>query len=441
MNVQQEFVKKGIKHLSELPDLPETKYFKKGELPHGILAKGRTGCGGTTVAIESELDYIIFVPTIEIIKNKRSQYPETERTNNRILLIPVYADIKDDDIRSMISGAREEGRLVKIIATYNSIGRLLNIEGVNLFSTRVLVDEFHDLMVSYSIKAVVVENLLNLLSNHPHVTYMSATPLTKATCLIQLRNLPVTEVIWEDTPTPIVHIKRSPTPIITMRKYINLVCFGNALALAKCPVTGEEFPPDEFFIYINSVKQIANIIKMLPWVEKDEIRVVCRNDDDNLDSLGDLSDCLGSISEKRKYNFLTRRAFYGCDVYSKRGIAIVVTNNRNESSLLDVAIDIKQILGRIRNDDNPFKNTIIHIFNSRINDLSRDGLDTIFRPSDYLIPISNSQVFINYRNSFIKYTYQTENNLKAAYSITGFEVKNVGFPFLVQFKSRQFFYS
>lgn len=416
MDVQKEFAKKGTKHLKEV--------FREGYLPRGILAKGRTGCGGTTLALESEKDYIIFVPTIEIIKNKLFQYPENERTNNRIYIIPVYAEIKDDGIRSMIIDAREEDRPVKIMATYNSIERLCKIEEANLFNTCILVDEFHDLMVSYSYKSEVVEKLINLLSTHPHVTYMSSTPLTEATCPLQLRDLPVTEVEWEEIISPIVHIKRSPTPIITVRKYLNLVCFDNALALAQCPVTGEYFPPDEYFIYINNVKQIANIIKMLPWVEKDEIRVVCRDEDDNLDTLGEFADCLGSISEKRKYNFLTRRAFYGCDVYSERGIAIVVTNNRDETSLLDVAIDIKQILGRIRNNDNPFKNNLIHIFNSRINDLSKEELDAIFRPSDYQIPSSNSQVFNKYRNSFIKNTYQTENNLKAAYIHSGFEVKN-----------------
>ena len=174
----------------------------------------------------------------------------------------------------MIADARNEGRPVKIMATYNSIMRLNEIEEVRLFSTRVLVDEFHDLMVSYSFKAEVVEKLLNLLSRHPHVTYMSATPLTETTCPLQLRNLPITEVVWKDAITPIVHIKRSANPSITIRKYLNNVCFGNALALAQCPATGEQFPPEEYFIYINSVMQIANIIKNLPWIAKDEIRVV-----------------------------------------------------------------------------------------------------------------------------------------------------------------------
>jgi len=58
MDVHKIFAEKGTKHLSKLKD------FKNGELPHGILAKGRTGYGATTVALESPHPYIVIVKSV-----------------------------------------------------------------------------------------------------------------------------------------------------------------------------------------------------------------------------------------------------------------------------------------------------------------------------------------------------------------------------------------
>ena len=55
-HVQKIYAGTGNKFLSEV--------FKKLILPSGVLNKGKSGCGGTTVAIESPQSYIIFMPTI-----------------------------------------------------------------------------------------------------------------------------------------------------------------------------------------------------------------------------------------------------------------------------------------------------------------------------------------------------------------------------------------
>ena len=405
--------KSGIKYLS--------KILEDGLLPKGILNKNRTGCGGTTAAIECKVSYIIFVPTIEIIKNKCNQYPN-EDTGNQIFIIPVDANISDDDIRLCISDAHEEGRLIKIMATYNSAERLRRIEEVNLYSTRVLVDEFHDLMVSYSYKEDTIESLLDILTNHWHVTYMSATPLNDKTCPVQLRNLKYTEIEWKEKIIQVVEKKQSAKPYATLRKYLNHVCHGHALALAICPQSGEEITPDEYFIYLNSVTQIANILENLPWITRDEIRVVCTDNPKNRKTLRQFADCLGSISENRKFNFLTRRAFYGCDVYSKRGITIIATSTWNVSTLLDVEIDIKQILGRIRNESNPFKNSVIHIFNDYLTNKNDNRLESIRREQNDMSLSENKRIYARYRLNIFEHQYQNEINLKAAYESAGFEV-------------------
>lgn len=47
------------------------------ELPKNCLFnKGKVGCGGTTLALNSDKNYVICVPFQSLIKNKMAQYPE-----------------------------------------------------------------------------------------------------------------------------------------------------------------------------------------------------------------------------------------------------------------------------------------------------------------------------------------------------------------------------
>ena len=46
-------------------------YLDMTDLPHDcIFNKVRTGCGGTTIALRNEENYVIAVPTTELIINK-----------------------------------------------------------------------------------------------------------------------------------------------------------------------------------------------------------------------------------------------------------------------------------------------------------------------------------------------------------------------------------
>lgn len=56
------------------------------------------------------------------------------------------------------------------------------------------------------------------------------------------------------------------------------------------------------------------------------------------------------------------------DFYSETGICYVVSNIYNEYTLLSVDMDIPQIAGRIRNTNNPFRNLVVHLFNTRPKD-------------------------------------------------------------------------
>ena len=71
-----------------------------------------------------------------------------------------------------------------------------------------------------------------------------------------------------------------------------------------------------------------------------------------------------SRSENRPITFITSKSFEGADYFSETGVSFVVSNSRKQQTLLDISTDIYQIAGRIRNEDNPNRNLLIHIFNT-----------------------------------------------------------------------------
>ena len=114
----------------------------------------------------------------------------------------------------------------------------------------------------------------------------------------------------------------------------------------------------------NSVSAISNIIEST-GLTSDDVTVICADNEINKLKLKGLP--VGKVQEKNKiFTFCTKTTFYGADFYSDAGLAIIVSDGNAKSSLLDIATDITQIAGRIRTKENPFKNIILHIYNTGI---------------------------------------------------------------------------
>ena len=61
------------------------------ELPVNCLFdKGKTGCGGTTLAIKNTKDTIIAMPYVSLIKNKVSQHKD--------ILLGIYSETTNEEI-------------------------------------------------------------------------------------------------------------------------------------------------------------------------------------------------------------------------------------------------------------------------------------------------------------------------------------------------------
>lgn len=118
----------------------------------------------------------------------------------------------------------------------------------------------------------------------------------------------------------------------------------------------------EAFFFINSVTDIAAILKHCN-LSNDEVKIVCANNKENQVKLSGYT-ISNSRSENKKFTFITSKSFEGADYFSETGLCFVVSNSRNKNTLLDISTDIYQIAGRIRTETNPFRNTLVHIFNT-----------------------------------------------------------------------------
>lgn len=321
------------------------------ELPVNCLFdKGKTGCGGTTIAIENDKDTIIAMPYVNVIKNKVAQYPNKECSN---VLFGIYEGVTDEQIIDYV----KNNQIKKFAVTYDSLDRLINLldekTTINVYRDFfLLVDEWHILFNSYAFRNKAVKRVLHHAKQFKEVTYMTATPIDEEFILKELKDLPIVEVKWDNVTT--VNIK----PIVTNQPIMAVS------KLIKGCIEGKVFGNLHFFV--NSVEFIADTIKKT-GLKPEQVRVVCSKNEklgkgkkSNQKKLGDDYIIEDTTTQAKKINFYTSTSFEGCDIYDEDGKTYIVSDKTKSHTLLDISTLIIQICGRIRNSR--YKTRIGHIF-------------------------------------------------------------------------------
>lgn len=122
----------------------------------------------------------------------------------------------------------------------------------------------------------------------------------------------------------------------------------------------------EAYFFINSVTEIKAILKQTQLTE-DDYRIICADNPKNRSTLGSYT-ISSSIDAPKRFNFITSKSFEGVDFHSETGLCFVVSNVQNRHTLVSIDMDIPQIVGRIRTKSNPFRNKVVHIFNTKATD-------------------------------------------------------------------------
>ena len=331
------------------------------ELPRGIVNKGITGCGATTLAIEDEHKTIICSPRINLIKNKCQQHKGT---------LAVYGDVRNGDIEDYLRNSPKP----KLLATYDSVPRLNGLIK-DKPNWRVVVDEYQYLLIDSGFKSETEIALLETLRDFSYVTYISATPIADKYMrqMDWFKDLPYTVLEWSNVEQRFVKRVQSKNPI---NNAIEIVRNYQKGIYPFILIDGEKIESKECVIFLNSVTNIINIIRQT-GLQTEDVNIVVASTIENeqlVKKLG-LDYGIGVIPLKgephKKFTFCTSTAFAGCDFYSTCASTFVISDNKKAYTSIDIATELAQIAGRQRLECNPFRNTTTFIYNVDVGE-SRD---------------------------------------------------------------------
>lgn len=326
---------------------------KRFELPNGILAKGVTGCGGTTLALEDQHKTIIASPRKALIECKARQY------ENALL---VMEGVGRDEIERYVA----ETETPKILTTYDSLFKIANVIN-DMSEWRVVVDEFQCILADSAFKSETELKMMSELKKFPYVTYMSATPmLDEYVNQIDIFNdIPYTELVWEDTERVKLTKFHVAKPIAAAMIIVKMYQNGG---FPSKVVDGRTVESRECVLFLNSVQNIATIIKNCN-LKPDDVNVIIGDNEDNLKMLRSIDNGfeIGKAplrGEKHKmFTFCTSTAYMGVDFYSTNAMTFVVSDCNKPNTAVDIATELVQIAGRQRLAENAFRNEICFLYN------------------------------------------------------------------------------
>ena len=266
------------------------------------------------------------------------------------------------------------GEPAKILVTYDSY-RLVKeaLTNCGLFEDfYTVIDEFQSIFIDSSFKSDTEMEFVNELSGVKRVSYVSATPMIDKYLkrLDDFKNLPYYELDWvsEDPYRIVKHIldvKSFNSVNMIAKKIIDSYLVEDYKTLPLLDENGnvkEVIESKEAVFYVNSVKNIIGIINKC-GLTPDQVNILCADTENNKakikNKLGkDFS--IGKVPLKNEPNkmftFCTRTVYLGADFYSKCARTFIISDANLKTLKVDISLDLPQILGRQRDDDNPWHN-------------------------------------------------------------------------------------
>lgn len=298
-----------------------------------IFDKGKVGCGGTSVAIESDRPYVIAVPFKSLIVNKLKQYPNDRYSGK---LFGVDGDTLKKDVKDYLKSVD----VPKFIVTYDSLEKLS--KWINPSEYNLLIDEMHLLFTQYSFRKDAAMSVLNNYTSYKEFCFMTATVLEEEFILDELVDIDIVVAEWEvvkevkvESVKCITNVKSTVVQLIN--EFLSGKIDGNA------------------YFFVNSVEFIKEMVD------------ACNLTDDNTRAIWSINNKkeVGvsrgeTIDSPKKINLLTSTVFEGSDLYDEDGYIFIISDSTKSHTLIDISTSFQQIAGRIRNTKN--WETIYHIY-------------------------------------------------------------------------------
>ena len=352
---------------------------------HCIVDKGVTGCGYTEYCLRNSQNIVLCSPRKLLLENKSEQHLQDKN------ILYIKNDIKDFQSSKSFEERVKEHVLectkptifggnplpCKLLVTYDSMFRVANVlHKMGLLDKfYFIVDEFQVIFLDSYFKANVEMDFVEDLQGCPNVLYLSATPMLEKYLdrLNEFKDLSYYELDWSNTSVvEKIIIKRKFTTNLTgeCTKIIQSYLNGKfEMTLGK---NNDLIVSKEAVFYFNSIGDITKIIKKNKLIPS-QVNIICADTQENKNKLSKLTnDLLGKESKDRfkvgkiplqgetnkMFTFCTKTAYIGSDFHSGCARSFVFADPNISCLALDISLDLPQIAGRQRDDDNPFKNDI-----------------------------------------------------------------------------------
>ena len=376
-----------------------------------IINKTITGCGFTEYCLTNSDNVILCSPRKILLENKAEQHKDTvlyaksgldtfvnfEKDLSTSSKKPEKEEkqpVSEEEIKDIITAFKESikqyyqectirQKPCKILVTYDSFRHVRSALESSMSNFYVVIDEFQSVFTDAKFKSTTEIEFLTQLQGISNLSFVSATPMLDKylEMLDEFKDLPYYELDWETEDPSRVSIPKLnthscyksvlPAACEIIQKYLNSD-FETTAVMKENEVTNVE--SREAVLYVNSVKNICDIISRC-GLKPENTNVLCSNTDDNEskirkafgftkksfeDKYGKGVTCIGKVptrEEKNKmFTLCTRTVYLGADFYSDNARTFIFSDANIDSLTVDITIDLPQILGRQRLEENPWKN-------------------------------------------------------------------------------------
>ena len=380
-------------------------------LGHSVINKTVCGCGFTQYCLENFDDVILCSPRVTLLENKEDQNSQCYYLRSIQLTAKqkevLIKDIPEDQIDSVLEKyiyqkysdsvfeyIQKRIQLstnlrciqpLKFLVTYDSLPVLIKILNYLLGEERLskfyyVVDEFQLIFNDSHFKASTELNFISYLQDCPNVTYVSATPMLGEYLneLDEFKNLPYYEFNWGTRIIkPVVHRVNSSNLEQSALEIIKSYLDGNTES--RINYKGDLIKSREVVFYCNNVGMITSIIKKAK-LTPDQVNIIISKKSINKQKLYGIGKGFkfGQAPLRGKphkmFTFCTSTAYCGMDFYSTNAKSIILSDCNLKTMALDISLDLPQIIGRQRLNENPFRFEAIFIYSTTVKEETKESL-------------------------------------------------------------------
>ena len=379
-----------------------------------IINKQITGCGFTEWCIKSEINLILCSPRVILLENKEDQHPgEVFYAKNDLdEALDIDKDLSSDkprppkediilsekeleEIRESVQKFRDRifinyfncvqsCKPCKILVTYDSFRHVKEALGDNIKDFYVVVDEFQSIFTDSRFKSSTELDFLGHLQNIQNLSFVSATPMMDdyLEMLPEFKDLPYYELDWGiEDPGRIIKPQLDVIPcqkiLDAAERFIRSYKEGDFEKSYSLGESGniQEIESRELVIYVNSVKNICDIIRR-NGLTYTNTNVLCSNTAENRRKIrkafgftkksdpSGIGKVPGKGDPHKMFTLCTRTVYLGADFYSTNARSLILSDANIDCLAVDITLDLPQILGRQRLKENPWKNRATLYFKS-----------------------------------------------------------------------------